>query len=619
MGLAASQARLLFITSRQNDVSAQMQHISNQTMILARDEDEVSTKYNQMLASAESTDSTSGTALVDSSTSTPTNLTYDYMMGAEGASTYSSPYIIKDAGNRVVLSSDVANKLSGLGGATSGTAAEFKSKYPNATDFIKAVAGEEIASAYNTGSSNSGTTGTMSVNDLLSQLNGASSNGSSSSFNGEAININFGGKTTTISFSGGTTSTEFNDLANSNSNINVFKESSNGITAYYGASDKLPGYDGKWKNRRVNDVEKKTISISDLYAGAGNMSTSIMLGSASRTSGKSLPDLTGIKSNLSDLTNNIGSQIASALAGLGFDADAAQTSVSKSVTSVYNNYSNNVYWDEGKGKDDGDGDVYDTSSKWAEVRKSAFAYVDKIGKDGTNWNEVFDDGNQTYNEGAVAIGMMGATGLHGIVATRCSDEGNNDTWQFTLNLGNLVQDIVNGLMNTISGGTTYNDQKGAIYDSDMNNIKKVNQSKEVSVKLSTSKSTTTSADKSNAQKANYFANIYESLCASGWVVDNDANDYSKLQEKIKNGTYTINGTTASNTSNISEVKKTYTKEDAEAYWKTEMTKIQRKEKQLDTQLTKLQTEYSSLTNDYNSVKSILDANIQKSFVYCQNG
>ena len=38
MGLAASQARLLFITSRQNDVSAKMQRISNETMILARDE-----------------------------------------------------------------------------------------------------------------------------------------------------------------------------------------------------------------------------------------------------------------------------------------------------------------------------------------------------------------------------------------------------------------------------------------------------------------------------------------------------------------------------------------------------------------------------------------------------
>ena len=45
MGLSASQAKLLFITSRQTDVSAKMQRISNQTMILDRDVEEISTMY----------------------------------------------------------------------------------------------------------------------------------------------------------------------------------------------------------------------------------------------------------------------------------------------------------------------------------------------------------------------------------------------------------------------------------------------------------------------------------------------------------------------------------------------------------------------------------------------
>ena len=54
MGMAASQARLLFITSRQNDVSAKMQRISNQNMVLARDSEEVAEKYNRMLSSAKS-------------------------------------------------------------------------------------------------------------------------------------------------------------------------------------------------------------------------------------------------------------------------------------------------------------------------------------------------------------------------------------------------------------------------------------------------------------------------------------------------------------------------------------------------------------------------------------
>ena len=61
------------------------------------------------------------------------------------------------------------------------------------------------------------------------------------------------------------------------------------------------------------------------------------------------------------------------------------------------------------------------------------------------------------------------------------------------------------------------------------------------------------------------------------------------------------------------------KEEAKEFYDMEMAKIKRKEKQLDNDLTKLQTEYSALTNDYNSVKGIIDANIQRSFTYCQQG
>lgn len=608
MGLAASQARLLFITARQNDVSAQMQRISNQTLTLARDEEEVSNTYNQMLSAAEST------SLVDNTTEVPTDLSYNNMMGAQGAETYTTPYIINNAsdGNKVVLSPDMASKLSALG-ATSGSASDFTSKYPDVKEFIKAMAGSDIADAY-TGSTGSTSatpySGKLSINELLGKVATASSTDSSNQFTndwGYFLSYQF------IKGNSGVTSEAFNTLANSNSNINVFKESSEGITAYYGLTDSVTTYDTDWRNRRVTDVGKKTVSLSDLYSNAGNMSSSIMLGSAYRTSDKTLPDLTNIKSNLGDLTNNIGSQLVSALTSLGYDASAAQTTVQKSVASVYKTYSGNIYWDEGKG----DGDVYDTSSKWKEARKSALDYAEKQGEtDKEGWSKIFDDANQTYNEGAVAIGLMASTGLHGIVATRCDDEGGNNTWQFTLNLGNLVQDIVNGLMNSMSSG--------AVYDTDMNSNKTINQEKVVDIKLTKSSSsssstttTTSSTGTTNAQKANYYAQIYNALAKYGWCVDASVNDTSTLQEKLKNGTYYLNEKPAS--TNTSITSKVVTREDAEHYYDDEMRKINRKEKILDQQLTKLQTEYSALTNDYESVKSIINANVQKSFTYCQQG
>ena len=603
MGLAASQARLLFITSRQNDVSAQMQRISNQNMILARDEDEVSTKYNKML-SATTLQAADGV-----------DISYDSLMGATGAvnGLTSANVLLNSAGKVALSASDIAK----YGLAEAGNAGDITSKYPDAKSFIKAVTGsDEIAAAADSSDkpaaagASTALSGKMSINDLLGKV---------AIGTGETTN---GFVTSTYTWikgqfaSGGVTTSEFDDLANNNSAINVFNESSNGITAYFALSDGVLNYDRDWKNGRITDIGKKTVSISDLYSNAGNMSSSIMLGSAMRASATALPDLTGIKSNLNNLTNTIGAQLLTALSDLGFDAEAAKKAVTTSVGKYNKSYASNIYWDEGKG----DGKVYDNSAKWAEARKSALAYAEKHGAYDSGWNDVFDDANQKYNEGAVAIGAMAATGLHGIVATRCSEQGSKNSWQFTLNLGNLVQDIVNDLMNTMSGG--------AIYEEDRSQNKVINQEKTVDVKLTAVKSSGGSSapaktDATNESIASYYTSIYNALKNKGWATDTLVTDKTKLTEALKNGSYTIyaNGTTsnAKNSGLFTEVSDSDAKSKAEHYYEDEMRKINRKEKQLDTELTKLQTEYSGLTNDYESVKSIITANVQKSFTYCQNG
>ena len=603
MGLAASQARLLFITSRQNDVSAQMQRISNQNMILARDEDEVSTKYNKML-SATTLQAADGV-----------DISYDSLMGATGAvnGLTSANVLLNSAGKVALSASDIAK----YGLAEAGNAGDITSKYPDAKSFIKAVTGsDEIAAAADSSDkpaaagASTALSGKMSINDLLGKVaigTGETTNGFVTStytwIKGQFAN-------------GGVTTSEFDDLANNNSAINVFNESSNGITAYFALSDGVLNYDRDWKNGRITDIGKKTVSISDLYSNAGNMSSSIMLGSAMRASATALPDLTGIKSNLNNLTNTIGAQLLTALSDLGFDAEAAKKAVTTSVGKYNKSYASNIYWDEGKG----DGKVYDNSAKWAEARKSALAYAEKHGAYDSGWNDVFDDANQKYNEGAVAIGAMAATGLHGIVATRCSEQGSKNSWQFTLNLGNLVQDIVNDLMNTMSGG--------AIYEEDRSQNKVINQEKTVDVKLTAVKSSGGSSapaktDATNESIASYYTSIYNALKNKGWATDTLVTDKTKLTEALKNGSYTIyaNGTTsnAKNSGLFTEVSDSDAKSKAEHYYEDEMRKINRKEKQLDTELTKLQTEYSGLTNDYESVKSIITANVQKSFTYCQNG
>ena len=122
MGLSASQAKLLFITSRQTDVSAKMQRISNQTMILARDEEEISTKYSQMLNATQY-------KAVDG-----VDLSYNTFMHPTEDAAKSGDYkmITSSATNAVVLSTSYANAL-GLN--EYGDKNAFNQKFPDFNSF----------------------------------------------------------------------------------------------------------------------------------------------------------------------------------------------------------------------------------------------------------------------------------------------------------------------------------------------------------------------------------------------------------------------------------------------------------------------------------------------------
>ena len=71
-------------------------------------------------------------------------------------------------------------------------------------------------------------------------------------------------------------------------------------------------------------------------------------------------------------------------------------------------------------------------------------------------------------------------------------------------------------------------------------------------------------------------------------------------------------------SSATDIIESYDKTDdavAKAEYDTQMNKINRKEKILDMQAKRLDTEYSALTNEYNSIKTIIDNHTQKDFSY----
>lgn len=125
MGLAASQARLLLLTARKDDVESQLMSIANQKLSLSRQSAKISEEYS---------DSLNATKLTwkkdDGNT---TDLTYDLLMHPN-ADTSNGQYILTSSASGAVLLDNEYMGTLGLG--DSGAAGDLASKM-NKTEFLE--------------------------------------------------------------------------------------------------------------------------------------------------------------------------------------------------------------------------------------------------------------------------------------------------------------------------------------------------------------------------------------------------------------------------------------------------------------------------------------------------
>ena len=585
MGLAASQARLLFITSRQNDVSAQMQRVSNQNMILARDEDEVSEKYNRML---------SGTTY---ETKDGVNLSYDALMGAGAASSGAGAIITESSTGRVVLSKSLAASLLGAGAAATGSSADFKAMYGDAKTFAAKVSGSsDVANAVEkiqqngTNKKNNNNTTTISINGIVSGLGGwttksvkeidASGNKSLKSWTTDASQALFGDnnrhKTVDI----------FNKLIGSD--YTKVSTSGNTVWGMWGHKVDNDGVDrGQETTNNSFDVGSK--SIKELYENADQYSTSLYLGSVKCKEWNDTPDYSTAITNFKAFVNGVGAALINQLSAMGLNKDVVTTTVNTQAQQL--------------------------TKTWTTTKNDSDTFYKQRGQAlGRDWN----DRGFRNNEDSLGAATMACKGVVGITCASNTDSASalgGRTIDFACDAGLFVKTLIDSVAATITGGACKSDSASGDAQYDRSTAYTVS-TKYLTVETNGSPNTDPADTLTN--QANYYINLYNQLAASGWTTDETVTDSSTLTEKLKNNTYYVNGRTASNSGMFKEKTDSNATAKAEAYWKTEMKKIQRKEKILDTQLTKLQTEFSSLTNDFNSVKSILDANVQKSFTYCSN-
>ena len=578
MGLAASQARLLFITSRQNDVSAQMQRVSNQNMILARDEDEVSEKYNRMLSATK-------LETVDGA-----ELSYENLMGAAGAAAGLTSAAVVMKGNKVALSPAL---IASYGLPESGNAGDITKIYPTAKDFVKKVTGsDEIANAVKVDSGNNATaSGGVLNSDMKTQLNNFKTNYGSypTATNSREIQQMLSGAKATIST---WTKTHEDNVASSYNLLDLINGNTDGDIIIKLADDNSKG--GAPESEAKANVQNLSKSIIDAIAKAMGITNTTQVqammkdivdelvnnvpklndsgNSAKRYSGASPKVDAALRNHSNENVNGI---IARGNGYKGTDRDFWKinaTTLTKYLFAVmmnlYGNTNENIQAGVGNIRG-GNIDI----SKWNSFAQMAYR------------NTVQDGKGATYD----IVGLK--FDQNQFVNYTTNEKGYSET-EYKKKLASFMGTEVTEEMLTYLGKTNASGN---------------------------AKGGTATGTATNESQASYYKSIYDKLNTSGWITDTLVTDSNKLTEALKNGTYTINGASAKASGYFEEKTDTDATAKAEAYWKTEMKKIQRKEKQLDTQLTKLQTEYSSLTNDFNSVKSILDANVQKSFTYCSNG
>ncbi len=122
--------------------------------------------------------------------------------------------------------------------------------------------------------------------------------------------------------------------------------------------------------------------------------------------------------------------------------------------------------------------------------------------------------------------------------------------------------------------------------------------------------------------ASFYDMLFNQIATKGWVQNDQVTDNEYLQTMLQNGSmyistigddnYYYQGNYATN-SYIKEITDEEGIAIAEAKYNREKDKINAKENIIDMKMKNLDTEISALTTEYDTVKSVISKNIEKTF------
>ncbi len=192
---------------------------------------------------------------------------------------------------------------------------------------------------------------------------------------------------------------------------------------------------------------------------------------------------------------------------------------------------------------------------------------------------------------------------------------------------------------TLQSGNTYTDENGVSYDitkesKALNYEGTTTAQRELydyAVALTeayynNSNSNSSETLKYDAETVNYYKNIFNAMSTSGYTTtQNETNlkDTDWFVEQLKSGALTLSyysttdkafvGTTLNSDESITEQEDSSAMVIAEQVYQNQMDQLESQDKQFDLQLNKLESEHNALQTEYDSVKSVISKNVEKSF------
>ena len=271
------------------------------------------------------------------------------------------------------------------------------------------------------------------------------------------------------------------------------------------------------------------------------------------------------------------------------------------------------------------------STGWSGIAGTINKYYNENSEEGTNWNNV----------GAKASDYIGyyirtQRGPYGNTGWDVAYSGARDYEAAAISVSNVAKSFLTYFAEAMSGFEDYqfkvDDTQCNVEDySGTNNIPKTNnQSRTVKESKFINNSTQfgfdivtdTTVNTGEALVSSFYDALFNQLCQRGWVENDKVRDNDYLQEMYKNGmmfltTCTDDGFYWQGNYAANSMIKEVTDEDAiaraEAKYNTEKQKINHKEEIIDLKMKNLDTEISSLSTEYDTIKSLISKNIERGF------